>query len=134
MGLIIDSCVLVTLERHHAGIEGLLRDFASAEIGICAITAAELFYGVVKAATEERKIYREAFLDKVLGEMIVYPFDLGAALIYGRLWPQLKQKGLAVGTHDLQIASTCISIGFSLLTENIRDFQKIQGLQVGPAK
>jgi predicted nucleic acid-binding protein len=55
---------------------------------------------------------------------------LNEARIYARIWAQLIKKGVVVGAHDLMIASTCLSLGFSVLTAENRDYKKIEGLSV----
>jgi len=42
----------------------------------------------------------------------------------------LAEKGVSIGSHDLMIASTYISLGFSVLTSGIRDYGKIEGLTI----
>ena len=78
----------------------------------------------------KRRLRREAYVEKVMELFLIYPFDLGAARIYARVWAYLDKKGVSVGTHDLVIASTCISLGFSVLTSDIRDYGKIEGLTI----
>jgi predicted nucleic acid-binding protein len=69
-------------------------------------------------------------VEKVIEIFPIYPFDLSAARIYARIWANLAKKGIIVGSHDLMIASTCISLGFSVITSDIRDYGKIEGLTV----
>jgi predicted nucleic acid-binding protein len=40
----------------------------------------------------------------------------------------LAREGIGIGAHDLIIASTAISLGFSVVTSDIRDYEKIKGL------
>ncbi|MBM3311195.1 MAG: type II toxin-antitoxin system VapC family toxin [Candidatus Aminicenantes bacterium] len=40
------------------------------------------------------------------------------------------RKGISLGAHDLMIASTCLALGFSVITLNIRDYDKIGGLRI----
>jgi predicted nucleic acid-binding protein len=52
-----------------------------------------------------------------------------ASLVSGRarIWASLAKKGLTVGAHDLIIAATAISLDYSVITANRRDFEKIEG-------
>jgi tRNA(fMet)-specific endonuclease VapC len=56
--------------------------------------------------------------------------DLVAARIYTRVWANLARKGVTIGSHDLMIGATCISLGFSVVTLDFRDFEKIPGIKV----
>ena len=46
------------------------------------------------------------------------------------MWANLAKKGVNVGAHNLMIASTAISLSFSVLTSDVRDYGKIKGLTV----
>ena len=82
------------------------------------------------ADLEKKRLRREAYVEKVMELFLIYPFDLGAARIYVRVWAYFAKKGISIGSHDLMIASTCISLGFSVLTSDIRDYGKIEGLTI----
>ncbi len=130
MGIVFDTTVLIAIERSPHQIEKVISGRENEPFGISVITASELLHGVHRANSEKRRLKREAFVEKVIEIFPIYPFDLGAARIYARIWANLAQKGIVIGAHDLMIASTCISLGFSVLTSNIRDYEKIEGLTV----
>ena len=69
-------------------------------------------------------------MEKVIEMIPVFPFDTGAARIYARIWASLLQKGFTVGAHDLIIAATAISMDYTVITANRRDFEKIEGLRL----
>ena len=60
----------------------------------------------------------------------ILPFDLSAARTYAGIWASLAKRGKVVGAHDLIIAATCISLGFSLATLDLRDYGLIEGLNI----
>jgi len=130
MGIIFDTSILVSLERGNIEIDDLIRGREKEPFGISVITVAELLHGVHRAAPQRRRLKREAFVERIIETFPIYPFDLHASRIYARLWAGLAKKGIGVGAHDLMIASTAISLGFSVLTHNVRDFKKIRGLKV----
>ena len=84
-----------------------------------------LFYLSLK-----RRLKREAYVEKIIEVFPIYPFNLSAARIYARIWALLAKKGISIGFHDLMIASTCISLGFSVITSDIRDYGRIGGLTI----
>jgi tRNA(fMet)-specific endonuclease VapC len=128
MGLIFDTTVLVSLERKKAEIEALVKGREDEPFGISAVTAAELIHGIYRADSEPRRLIRQAFVEKILAIFPAFCFDIPAARIYARIWASMALKGDCIGAHDLMIASTAISLGYALLTSNVRDFQKIDGL------
>ena len=84
-----------------------------------------LFYLSLK-----RRLKRETYVEKIIEVFPIYPFDLSAARTYERIWALLAKKGISIGSHDLMIASTCISLGFSVITSDIRDYGRIEGLTI----
>ena len=130
MGLIFDSSVLIYLERNLQNIEKITSEREEEPYGISVITASELLHGVHRAVPEKRRLEREAFVERVIEFFPAYPFDLNAARIYARIWVSLVKKGTAIGAHDLMIGATCLSLGFSVVTSDVRDFERIPGLKI----
>jgi tRNA(fMet)-specific endonuclease VapC len=130
MGLIFDSSILIYLERNLQNIEKIISGREEEPYGISVITISELLHGVHRADSEKRRLEREAFVERVIELFPAYPFDLNAARIYARIWANLAKKGIAIGAHDLMIGATSISLGFSVVTSDVRDFERIPGLKI----
>jgi tRNA(fMet)-specific endonuclease VapC len=130
MGLIFDSSVLIYLERNLQNVEKLISAREEEPFGISVITISELLHGVHRADSEKRRLERQAFVERVIELFPAFPFDLNAARIYARIWANLVKKGTAIGAHDLMIGATCISLGFSVVTSDVRDFERIPGLKI----
>jgi len=130
MGVIFDTSVLIALERDSLKFENLFEGREDEPFGISAITVSELLHGVHRADSEKRRLKREAYVEKIIETFPLYSFDLGPARIYARIWAHLAKKGAVIGSHDLIIASTAISLGFSVITFDIRDYEKVKGLTV----
>jgi len=130
MGVLFDTSVLVGLERASSRLDRFILGREGEAFGISAITVSELLHGVHRADSEKRRIIRAAFVEKIVEVFSVFPFDLGAARIYAGIWAGLAKRGKAVGAHDLVIAATCISLGFSLATLDLRDYGRIEGLNI----
>jgi len=130
MGVIFDTSVLIGLERASSRLDKFILGREGEAFGISAITVSELLHGVYRADSEKRRIIRQAFVEKIIDVFAVFPFDLSTARIYARIWASLAKRGKAVGAHDLIIAATCISLGFSLATLDLRDYGSIEGLNI----
>lgn len=130
MGIIFDTSVLIRLERGSFRVEKFIEEKKDELFGISAITVSELLHGVYRADSEKRRITREVYVEKILEVFPVYAFDLSAARVYAGIWANLAKKGKSVGAHDLIIAATCISLGFSLATFDERDYGQIEGLSM----
>ena len=129
MGTLIDSSVLVAAERRTLDFDAVLGAHAEEPVGIASITASELLHGVHRAATTQRQ-RREAFVERLLAVLPVFPFDLVTARIHASLWAGLASKGASVGSHDLLIGATAIALGYRVATRDRRSFGKIPGLEV----
>jgi tRNA(fMet)-specific endonuclease VapC len=130
MGVILDSSEIIALEKRRELVESLVTGREDEPFGISVVTVSELLHGVERADTETRKIRRQAFVEKVIEMIPVFPFDIGVARIYARIWASLMQRGFTVGAHDLIIAATAISLDYTVITANRRDFENIEGLRL----
>lgn len=128
MGLIVDTCIFIQAEK-----QGTSNDFsrwAGDTVYISAITASELLVGVHRADTSDRRIKRMAFVDAIFSHVPVLDFTLDVARIHAELYADLAKKGNMIGSHDLIIAATALSNDCELLTNNIREFERITALKI----
>ena len=134
MGQLIDTSVLIDLERrgHHPDFLSATQD--EGPLTIAAITVSELITGVHLAESAERRHRREQFVTVVLEAFTVESFDLQAARTYAEIWTQLRTSGQAIGAHDLLIGATAMAHGHSVLTHDLRDFRRVPGLVVDQPK
>jgi tRNA(fMet)-specific endonuclease VapC len=91
------------------------------------VTLAELQYGVAKSASPERN---QQALDAFTLPLEVVPFDAAAAVAYDPIRATLERQGTPIGAMDLLIAAHTISLGVNLVTNNPREFQRVEGLQM----
>jgi len=130
MARLIDTTVLVDLERRRLPLS-VLRGLAFGEpIAMSAISATELLVGVERANTLERRRERIAFIESLLTDIPVLPFDLPVARVHARVWAQLLATGKSIAQHDLLIAATAMAHSFVMVTDNVRDFERVPGLVV----
>jgi tRNA(fMet)-specific endonuclease VapC len=130
MGALIDSSVLIDIERGSFDMNRLPGDAADMDIAMSAVTASELLHGVHRASKGRIRSRREAFVERLLEAWPILPFDLIAARIHARLWAELTAKGASIGAYDLMIAATAIANGPQLITRDKRSFPKVPGLKV----
>ncbi|HMK43458.1 MAG TPA: type II toxin-antitoxin system VapC family toxin [Dissulfurispiraceae bacterium] len=97
------------------------------EIGISSITLAELSFGVEKSMHIERN--RQA-LEEFVAPLDIAPFDEKAASAYGSIRTDLERGGTPIGAMDLLIAAHAASLGVTLVTNNVREFNRIRKLKV----
>ncbi len=101
--------------------------FAVGDIAISSITLAELQFGVVKSSDPEKN--QEA-LDKFLTPIEILDFGYYASIEYGKIRAALERKGTPIGPLDTLIASHAKSMGLTLVTNNVKEFERIPGLKI----
>jgi tRNA(fMet)-specific endonuclease VapC len=104
-----------------------LKEHTHSEICISAITYAELMHGVEKSEFVERN---RLALTLFLAQIDILPFDTAAAEAYGRIQAQLQKKGSVIGTLDTMIAAHALSLGYTVVTNNTREFKRVVNLEV----
>lgn len=97
------------------------------EVGISSITLAELVHGVEKSAQPEGNM---SALQQFLLPLGLADFGQVAALAYGKIRTELEREGLVIGSMDMLIAAHAISLEAILVTNNVREFQHVKGLNV----
>ncbi len=130
MGVVIDSCVLIDSERGRLDIAVHVASRAVEGVFISAVSASELLHGVHRASDAAQRSRRSAFVEEVLRRIPVLAIDPSVARAHARLWAECAAAGTTVPAHDLWIAATCVARGYTLVTANARDFERIPGLSV----
>lgn len=129
MGLIADTSVFILAER--AGLENPLAGLPDNEAAaISAITVSELLLGVHLATRPDRAVWRQQRVELIMSSLRIVAFDGNIARVYAQLSANLRRNGLSVGIHDLIIAATAMQLGWVVITANIEEFRRIEGLRV----
>ena len=97
-----------------------------ADIGVCSVVKGELFYGAMKSNNLEKTLDRQ---QEFLKLFVSLPFDDDASFIYGRIRAELSAKGIIIGANDLQIAAIAMVNNLILVTHNVREFSRVNGLR-----
>jgi len=97
------------------------------DVGISAITLAELEYGVQKSQQRERN---KIALTLFLAPIEILPFSGNAAVIFGEIRAELEKKGRIIGAYDLLIGAHALSENLTLVTNNMNEFNRIPGISL----
>jgi tRNA(fMet)-specific endonuclease VapC len=97
----------------------------SGHMAISAITLSELLHGVEKSAAPDRNL---AVIENFCSRLEVLPYGGKACLHYGQIRAGLERQGLPIGVNDLHIAAHARSEGLTLVSNNLREFQRVDGL------
>ena len=121
-----DICIYI-IKRKPQQIAQRFNTLRPSDIGISAITVAELEYGAQKSQKPEQN---RAALQQFLIPLEILVFDPQAAQAYGTIRADLERKGQIIGSLDMLIAAQAQSHGVILVTNNIREFSRIPDLRV----
>lgn len=92
---------------------------------ISSITLAELYYGAEKSQFPDRNL---RVVEDFVSRLDVLSYDARAAFHYGAIRADLERKGTPVGANDLHIAAHARSAGLTLVSNNLREFNRVEGL------
>lgn len=96
------------------------------EIGVSVVTACELAYGVQKSASARNRAALEIFL----APLEVYPLDAEVLWRYAEIRTQLERCGRSIGALDTQIAAHALQLNATLVTNNLKEFERVPGLKL----
>jgi tRNA(fMet)-specific endonuclease VapC len=124
---VLDSnCLIHFFKKRGRIVENFLRT-PPQEISIPAVALYELETGVAKSQHPERT---RAQLESMVSWMTVLPFGSREAKASALVRASLEKQGRAIGPIDILIAGTALSHGATLVTHNIREFERIEGLSL----
>ena len=120
-----DICIYL-IKRKPIHVLEWLRTFRPAGVAVSSVTVAELQYGAYKSSRPEPN--QEALAEFLL-PLEVVSFDESAAAHYGEIRTYLERKGNIIGAMDLLIAAHARSLSLTLITNNLREFERAPGLR-----
>ncbi|MDQ2680837.1 MAG: type II toxin-antitoxin system VapC family toxin [Candidatus Eremiobacteraeota bacterium] len=125
MRYLLDTNIVSDLIRNPQG-RAAQRIGEVGELSVCTsiIVAAELWYGALKRDSQRLTTQ----LEMVLSALEIVAFESPAEYVYGELRTRLEQAGTPIGANDLIIAAQSIALGFTLVTDNEREFSRIAEL------
>lgn len=127
MRYMLDTNICIYLIKHKPlQVFEKLQEHNPDEICISAVTYAELVHGVEKSKAVERN---RLALTILLSNIEILDFDMKAAEEYGRIRADLEKKGTPIGPLDMMIAGHAKSLGYTIVTNNVGEFKRVEGLQ-----
>ncbi len=125
MRYLLDTNIVSDLVRNPQGrIAQHIRKIGEAQVCTSIIVAAELRYGAAK----KQSARLTAQLQAVLGALEVLPLEAPADTTYGALRARLEKAGRPIGANDLLIAAQTLALGYTIVTDNEKEFAQINDL------
>jgi tRNA(fMet)-specific endonuclease VapC len=121
-----DICIYI-IKRKPTGVLKYFQRLQPGELSMSVITFAELMNGAKKSRHVEENI---AKLNEMAELLEIMPFDKKAAITYGNVRSALEKKGQIIGSNDLLIAAHAVSLDWILVTNNEKEFGRVDGLKI----
>lgn len=127
MKYMLDTNICIYVQKQIPSVLANFHDKAEEGLAISVITLAELEHGAAKSTRPEKS---RVALMKFLSLVTVLPFDRKSAYEYGQIRAALEKNGTPIGPLDMQIAAHAKAENLILVTNNTREFQRVEGLQI----
>ena len=124
---LLDTNMVIYIQRGIPSVLQKLVTLGRQRVALPSLVVAELAYGVEKSMHQARNRER---LEQLLLEFTVLPWTHSAMWHYARHFHELRQHGQLIGHMDLLIASQALAEGATLVTNNTREFERIEGLKL----
>lgn len=124
---LLDTNILsYVIKDPHGGVSQRLRVLVDDAICTSIIVASELRYGAMLRGSANLT----AKVEQLLTNILIMPFDSGADRHYADIRVNLEKSGTPIGQNDLFIAAHARAQGMTLVTNNVREFERVPGLMV----
>lgn len=119
-------CIYI-IKRKQESVFARFRELQPGTVGISSITMAEMQYGIEKSSKPDQN---QKALHQFLLPLEIMGFDSLAAVEYGKIRASLEKNGMPIGSLDMLIAAHAKSLGAVLVTNNMKEFERVTDLNV----
>lgn len=125
---LLDTNVCVALLRNlNPHLKSKVLAQPTGTIAVCTIVQAELMLGAFRSAQVQQNL---ALVNQFVSQFPSLPFDQDAAYMAGHIGASLAIQGTPIGPYDLLIAAIALSQNLTVVTHNVHEFQRVNGLMV----
>lgn len=117
-------CIYI-IKNKPQSVKEKFREFEIGELCISSITVSELMYGAFKSQ-HTQKNYQA--IESFLMPFEIVDYDYMASVEYGKIRANLEKKGTVIGNMDMQIAGHALALDVVLVTNNTKEFKRVEGL------
>jgi tRNA(fMet)-specific endonuclease VapC len=126
---LLDTNTVIALMKGDAQVVSRIAALDPVELTLCAPVQAELWFGVARSAPERREHNQERLLT-LLDWLPSLPFAGDATRHFGQVRAHLAAAGQPIGPYDLQIAAIALAHDLTVVTRNLREFERVPALRV----
>ena len=128
MRYMLDTNICIYVIKHKPDkVFRKLQTIHPEDVCISSVTYAELVHGVEKSAAVEKN---RLALSILLANMEILDFDVDAADCYGKIRAGMEKNGTPIGPLDMMIAGHAQSLGYTVVTNNVKEFSRVSALKI----
>jgi len=127
MKYLIDTDWVINHLRGAQRVTGKLEELAASGLALSVVSLAELYEGIYRSVNPDKA---EKSLNVFLTAVTVLGLNGAVCRIFGRERARLRTEGRLIGDFDLLIAATCLHHDLILLTDNVREFERVEGIKL----
>ena len=125
---LLDTNIVSYWMRGDQGVIGRIKQHSPADLALPAITLAEILYGIEKSPVKKKE--RRLKIERISLLLDLYPFGESAAGKYAVVRAQLEREGTPISERDTQIAAIAMANKLTVVTHNVKEFNRIRELKV----
>jgi len=119
-------CIYIMKNRPEH-VRDKLKEFDVGDVCLSSIVVSELYYGAYKSEHTEKNLLALAYFLKPFD---IIEYDLNASIEYGSIRASLEKSGKVIGGLDMMIAAHARSLDMTLVTNNVKEFDRIENLVI----
>ncbi len=127
MRYLIDTDWVINHLRGSERVTAKLEELAASGLALSIVSVAELYEGVHRSVSPNKT---ESSLNQFLTAVTVLGLNKPICRLFGQERARLRKEGQLIGDFDLLIASTCLHHNLILLTDNVREFERVEGIRL----
>jgi len=124
---LLDTNILIAASKAHPAVLAHLKQHTISELLLSSVVWAEIEFGIAKSTRTEHN--RRVF-NTIAQHLKMLPFSARAARHYGQIRTDLERAGTPIGPNDMLIAAEALAQGATLVSDNLREFSRVQGLRL----
>jgi tRNA(fMet)-specific endonuclease VapC len=128
MKYLIDTDWIIDHLKGDERVVKKLEELAPEGVAVSAISLAEIFEGVHYSRDPVKS--QEVFEKFLAPDLKILNVDQEVSKVFGKERGRLRQKKKMISDFDLMIASTCVYYDLTLLTNNRKHFEMVEGLNI----
>jgi tRNA(fMet)-specific endonuclease VapC len=127
MKYMLDTDTFSYLVENVQAVAQRFSKLSNGDVGISAITHGEILFSIRKRDVGK---VRQQRIEALLQQLPIASLDSEATQIYAEIRFKLEKDGQPIGPNDYWIAAQALSLGATLVTNNVREFKRVKGLKV----